>query len=112
MQFGTQPLFTTSKATIQSDLLSLCGATNIFADSPVPWPQVSREQVIMRKPQVIVVSGSQKQVETVKQFWQPQLNVPVIAINEDWLNRSGPRIILAAQTLCEQLDTLSVKTPR
>lgn len=66
----------------------------------------------MRKPQVIVVSGSQKQVETVKQFWQPQLNVPVIAINEDWLNRSGPRIILAAQTLCEQLDTLSVKTPR
>lgn len=112
MQFGTQPLFTTSKATIQSDLLSLCGATNIFADSPVPWPQVSREQVIMRKPQVIVVSGSQKQAETVKQFWKPQLNVPVIAINEDWLNRSGPRIILAARALCEQLDTLSVKTPR
>ena len=110
MQFGTQPLFTTSKATIQSDLLSLCGATNIFADSPVPWPQVSREQVIVRKPQVIVVSGSQEQIETVKQFWQPQLNVPVIAINEDWLNRSGPRIILAAQSLCEQLDNLTPKT--
>lgn len=104
MQFGTQPLFTASQATLQSDVLALCGATNIFADSPVPWPQVSREQVLTRKPQAIVVAGDEQLAQNVKKFWAPQLNVPVIAIPEDWFNRSGPRIILAARQLCRQLS--------
>lgn len=103
LQFGTQPLFTSSAATLQSQVLSLCGAENIFADSPVPWPQVSREQVLVRKPQAIVISGSTQQIANVKAFWGPQLDVPVIALEEDWFNRAGPRIMLAAQSLCGQL---------
>lgn len=103
LQFGTQPLFTSSAATLQSQVLALCGAENIFADSPVPWPQVSREQVLVRKPQAIVISGSDKQIANVKTFWGPQLDVPVIALEEDWFNRAGPRIMLAAQSLCSQL---------
>lgn len=39
----------------------------------------------------------------MKAFWAPQLQVPVIALNEDWFNRGGPRIALAAQQLCRQL---------
>lgn len=103
LQFGTQPLFTSSAATLQSQVLSLCGAENIFADSPVPWPQVSREQVLVRKPQAIVISGNAQQIANVKAFWGPQLDVPVIALEEDWFNRAGPRIMLAAQSLCGQL---------
>ncbi|WP_410016371.1 vitamin B12 ABC transporter substrate-binding protein BtuF [Sodalis sp. RH24] len=103
MQFGTQPLFTAGKQTLQSQILALCGARNIFADSPVPWPQVGREQVLGRKPQVIVVAGGEERVTAIRNFWQPQLDVPVIALNEDWFNRSGPRILLAAQALCRQL---------
>lgn len=103
LQFGTQPLFTGSAATLQSQVLSLCGAENIFADSRVPWPQISREQVLVRKPQAIVISGSQQQIANVKAFWAPQLAVPVIALDEDWFSRAGPRIVLAAQSLCSQL---------
>lgn len=103
LQFGTQPLFTSSAATLQSQVLSLCGAENIFADSPVPWPQVSREQVLVRKPQAIVISGNAQQIANVKAFWGPHLDVPVIALEEDWFNRAGPRIMLAAQSLCGQL---------
>ncbi|MBE8294401.1 vitamin B12 ABC transporter substrate-binding protein BtuF, partial [Leptospira borgpetersenii serovar Ballum] len=86
-----------------------CGGENIFADSRVPWPQVSREQVMTRKPQVIVVSGTQSQVDNVSAFWLPQLVVPVIALNEDWFNRASPRILLAAQQLCQQMA--SIPTP-
>ena len=32
-----------------------------------------------------------------------QLKIPVIAVNDDWFSRSGPRIILAAKQLCEEL---------
>lgn len=103
LQFGIQPLFTSSADTLQSQVLSLCGAENIFADSRVPWPQISREQVLVRKPQAIVISGSQQQITNVNAFWAPQLVVPIIALDEDWFSRAGPRILLAAQSLCSQL---------
>ncbi|MDN0119315.1 vitamin B12 ABC transporter substrate-binding protein BtuF [Yersinia frederiksenii] len=106
LQFGTQPLFTSSAHTLQSEVISLCGGANIFAHSRVPWPQVSREQVIIRKPQVIVVSGDGSQTENINTFWRPQLAVPVIALNEDWFNRAGPRIVLAAKQLCQQMASL------
>ncbi|WP_312837132.1 vitamin B12 ABC transporter substrate-binding protein BtuF [Pantoea sp.] len=104
LQFGQQPLFTAARATLQNEVVSLCGGENIFADSPVPWPQVSREQVLARRPQAIVIGGSATQAESVAQFWRPQLKAPVIAINDDWLSRPGPRLLLAAQQLCAALQ--------
>ncbi|MDX4944858.1 vitamin B12 ABC transporter substrate-binding protein BtuF [Providencia manganoxydans] len=103
IQLGTQPLFTTGKGTIQNDIVSLCGGKNIFENSAVPWPQVSREQVLTRKPEVIVMTGDQTQQNAVKQFWKTQLSVPIIRLNEDWFHRAGPRSLLAAQSLCAQL---------
>jgi len=111
MQFGNQPLFTAGKETLQSQILGLCNARNIFDDSPVPWPQVSREQVLIRKPQAIVAAGSDARIPLVKAFWQPQLTVPVIALNEDWFNRSGPRIMLAAEQLCRTLAARNLQGP-
>lgn len=106
LQFGQQPLFTASRETLQNDILSLCGGKNIFADGPVAWPQVSREQVLVRHPAVIVTGGNAQHAAAVKAFWHPQLNVAVIAINDDWLSRPGPRILLAARQLCAALQPL------
>ena len=103
LQFGQQPLFTAARATLQNEIITLCGGRNIFADSRVIWPQVSREQVLMRHPQAVVTGGSAQQAENIRVFWRPQLDVPVIAINEDWLSRPGPRLLLAAQQLCAAL---------
>nr|WP_202987312.1 vitamin B12 ABC transporter substrate-binding protein BtuF [Mixta mediterraneensis] len=103
LQFGQHPLFTSAKATLQNDIVRLCGGENIFADSRVSWPQVSREQVLMRHPQAIVIGGDAQQAKNVQQFWQPQLYVPVIAINDNWLSRPGPRLLLAAKQLCNAL---------
>ncbi|CAQ82918.1 MULTISPECIES: vitamin B12 ABC transporter substrate-binding protein BtuF [Photorhabdus] len=104
LQFGTHPLFTASGHTLQSEVLSICGGRNIFADSPVPWPQVSREQVLTRKPEMIVISGGEEQIRLIENFWHPQLHAKVITLNEDWFHRAGPRIILAAEQLCQQLN--------
>lgn len=105
IQFGQHPLFTSGKGSIQDEILTLCGGQNIFADSRVPWPQVSREQVLIRKPQAIIIAGDESKIPPVQQFWQPQLAIPVIAVNDDWFSRSGPRIILAAKQLCAELAT-------
>ncbi len=43
LQFGINPPFTSGKESIQNPVLEVCGGENIFKDSRVPWPQVSRE---------------------------------------------------------------------
>jgi len=104
LQFGSKPLFTAADNTLQNEILQLCGGENIFADSRVPWPQVSREQVQARQPQAIVITGDAAGARRTEQFWQPQLNVPVLTVNDDWFSRAGPRSILAAGQLCRQLQ--------
>jgi len=111
IQFSTQPLFTSSAKTLQSQIASLCGAQNIFADSPAPWPQVSREQVLSRKPQAIIFPGDDTQQTTINQFWHGQLAVPTLAVNADWFNRAGPRVMLAARQLCQEIDALPSAPP-
>ena len=103
LQFGSQPLFTTGQGSIQNQVLEICGGENVFAASRVPWPQVSREQVLARQPQAIVVVGSASEIPKVEQFWQSQLKIPVIPLNSDWFERASPRIILAAKQLCAAL---------
>ncbi|WP_435955173.1 vitamin B12 ABC transporter substrate-binding protein BtuF [Dryocola sp. BD626] len=103
LQFGQHPLFTSGKGSLQNEILETCGGQNIFADSRVPWPQVSREQVLIRSPQAIIIAGDATQIPPVQEFWHTQLTIPVIAVNDDWFSRSGPRIILAAKQLCSEL---------
>lgn len=103
MQFGAQPLFTSSKGSIQNQVVELCSGENIFANSRVPWPQVSREQVLARNPQAIVVAGSAGETPKIEQYWQNQLDAPIISLHSDWFERASPRIILAAQQLCSAL---------
>lgn len=105
IQFGMQPLFTTSNSSLQSHITELCGGKNIFANSPVAWPQVSREQVLTKQPDLIIFSGKADQIPTVRAFWQPQLTVPIIAIDEDSFSRPAPRIINATQQICEAIAT-------
>jgi len=103
LQFDSQPLFTTGKGSIQNQVLEICGGENIFAASRVPWPQVSREQVLARQPQAIVVVGNASEIPKIEQFWQRQLKIPVIPLTSDWFERASPRIILAAKQLCAAL---------
>lgn len=103
IQFGMQPLFTTSNSTLQNHIVALCGGENIFANSAVTWPQVSREQVLTKKPDVIIFSSQTSDISAVEQFWQPQLTVPIITVDEDSFSRPAPRIINAAQQLCEAI---------
>ncbi len=106
LQFSQQPLFTTNHDSIQNEIVEMCGGENIFAGSRVPWPQVSREQVLTRKPEAIIIAGDSSKAKAVEKNWKEQLSVPIIAINDDEFTRNGPRIILAAKQLCEVLDKL------
>ncbi|HBL4690391.1 vitamin B12 ABC transporter substrate-binding protein BtuF [Citrobacter sedlakii] len=104
LQFGINPPFTSAKGSIQNQVLELCGGENIFANSRVPWPQVSREQVLARAPQAIVVAGDADETRKIQRYWGDQLTIPVIPLTSDWFERASPRIILAAKQLCSALS--------
>lgn len=107
LQFGANPLFTSGKGSIQHEVLEVCGGENIFAGSRVPWPQVSREQVLARAPQAIVATGGPGETLKIEQYWGNQLKIPVITLNSDWFERASPRIILAAKQLCNALSQIN-----
>ncbi|MGL6002191.1 MAG: vitamin B12 ABC transporter substrate-binding protein BtuF [Plesiomonas sp.] len=107
IQYGTQAMFTPAKGTLQSEIVALCGGKNIFSDSSISWPKISREQVLLRKPDVILLPGSADSAKQVRAYWGNMLNVPVISVDEALLSRNGPRMVQGAQQICQALAKIS-----
>lgn len=115
-QIWHQPLRTLGSDAWLNDLVSRCGAENIFAHLPQAYPQVSIEAVIEKQPDVIIVPESNKQIAE-QELWQkwPVLNAVknnhIVSINADWLHRYTGRSIMGLTSLCESLDAIRM-TPQ
>jgi vitamin B12 transport system substrate-binding protein len=105
-QVWDQPLYTVGGGQIISDALSVCGARNVFADLPLPAPQVSLESVLQRNPEVILAS-TQAQLDTWNAW--PQLKAVaqgrLLLIGDKGLERPSGQMIAATAKLCELLDS-------
>jgi iron complex transport system substrate-binding protein len=53
------PAFTAGRSAVLSDLIQRAGGRNIFADVASDWTSVSWEQVIARRPQLVVIHDYQ-----------------------------------------------------
>jgi len=103
-QLSSKPIFTIANGNWPSEVFSLCGGINIFEQSPIPYPQIGLEQVIVRAPEVIFTSPHTIQNTQMWQQWQEQ--IPAVkhnfiwSLNADWLNRPTPRSLLAIKQVC------------
>lgn len=52
------PLFVIGGGSFLSDLVEVAGGTNVFGDDPRPSPQVSREEILRRGADVVLVSAA------------------------------------------------------
>ncbi|EKG85218.1 periplasmic binding family protein [Vibrio paracholerae HE-16] len=106
-QLSEKPIITLAQGHWPSEVFSLCGGVNIFADSEVPYPQVSIEQVLVKQPQVIFTSEHAIANGHMWRAWQAELsavqNNQVWALNADWLNRPTPRTLDAVEQVCTYL---------
>lgn len=98
--------------TFLDELLHRLGAVNAAADAPLSWPQVSLEEVLARRPDVIVdLQGhnlSPADVEALRADWQrvPGLaagSVKVVVVAGDWALVPGPRLPLLYRALRQAL---------
>ncbi len=68
IQIGSKPLFTATRHSFVSDMVELAGATNIAADAKAGL--YSREEVLLRDPDVILIVGMGVVPAAEKKAWQ------------------------------------------
>ncbi|OZI31772.1 cobalamin-binding protein [Bordetella genomosp. 10] len=117
IQAGSNPLYTLNKRSIVNDAIRICGGVNIFADAPATAPQVGLETVMAERPDAVVsgVSGIED-LRALASAWK-QTRLPaalaghVYGVDADMLYRPGPRLVDAAEALCQVLDQARAPVP-
>jgi iron complex transport system substrate-binding protein len=113
LQVSSRPLYTVNGRQLMSELVTLCGARNVFDDLGQLAPQVSLEAVMARDPEVIIVIdyANPQAADEWKQWTQMQAvrtkNIYTLPAND--LTRATTRLSSGAADLCRTLETARAK---
>ncbi|MDC8832548.1 cobalamin-binding protein [Alteromonas gilva] len=110
----SQPLMTIGQGAWANHVLSVCGASNIFNDSPIDYPEVSVKQVLLRQPQLLIAASDQE-VPALEQFWaghREVITAPLITANGNALHRFTLRITGAIDSLCHKVNQYRQSSPQ
>lgn len=100
-------LITINHSSWINQAIELCGGKNIFADAKVIAPEVSRESILVRNPDVILFNTVS---DAWKKSWQawPQISAVqkkhLYAVRPDVIARAGPRLVEGVRQICQYLD--------
>lgn len=109
------PMRTVNKNTLISELMHTCGISNVFADSVNDYPQVSVENVVVSKPDVIILPDEKSNKPQPKTDWTPWRFIPAVAndafisVNADHTHRFSSRLLIGIETICQQADQIRNK---
>lgn len=109
-QISSQPIFTVGAGHTISEMIELCGGNNIFSDLDARAHSVSREAVISRDPQVIIV-GRYEGSEDERGDWRRWKNLTatrtnnLLLIDAETVARPAVGILDGARELCTALDS-------
>jgi iron complex transport system substrate-binding protein len=109
-QIWNDPLQTVNGEHLISEIIALCGGYNVFGDANSLAPRISIESVLLRDPDAIVASGMGEARPEWLDEWRAYPSLTAVAdnalfvVNPDHLQRPSARIVLGAQSLCQQLD--------
>jgi iron complex transport system substrate-binding protein len=102
-----QPLMTVSGEHLVSDVLRACGARNIFADLQALAGPVALERVLAADPDAILsASGFDEDVASWRRLHSMRAGRTgrILRVDPDHLTRATPRILDAAEQVCEWLE--------
>ncbi len=118
-QIWRRPLLTVNDSHLISDVLRLCGGRNVFGSLATLVPAVSVEAVLAANPQAIIAAGDDAQRDAAAlASWRawPRLAAvargSLFAVDADSISRQSPRILDAAQAVCERLDAARARASR
>jgi iron complex transport system substrate-binding protein len=104
-----KPLLTVNGAHLISEILSLCGGENIFADLAQLTPHVTLEALIAARPAVILGGASAGGEKGFADQWRaamppPLSELPLRYINPDLIQRPTSRIVAGVKAVCSALE--------
>ena len=107
-------LYTVGGSSFVSQVVDVAGGRNIFADVTQPYPEVSKESLIKRAPEIIlelypgenISEGRRRQI--LKE-WNAFPTIPAVSderiyvLTDDFLLVPGPRVVRAARRFAEAI---------
>jgi iron complex transport system substrate-binding protein len=109
-QVWDRPLYTLSGAHVVSEVLSLCGGDNVFADLSTLAPAIDKEAVLARNPDVILVAATGADGARQTLEWNHFQNLRavrshhVFTVDPSLVGRMAPRILQGVREVCGLLD--------
>jgi iron complex transport system substrate-binding protein len=104
------PLITAGHNTFINDLITLAGGESISGAERADYPQFSRETVIARAPEIIIVPESHgTELVSVAEVRRDFTETPavragrIVSINPDLTDRPGPRIVAGLEQLASAI---------
>lgn len=106
-----EPLMTAGPNTFIGQVLAAAGARHAFADVKQDWPVISFEDIVMRKPDLIMASDSHGVALSPEKLaarpgWSSLAAVKdrrIVLLNGDIVSRPGPRFIDAVELAAKAL---------
>lgn len=110
-----RPLLTLGGQHLVTELLSLCGADNAFGDLAMLTPAVSREQLLARDPDAMVLAFSAE--ESGARAWRPPQAMRAVRtrrvaeVDGALAHRMGPGVLASASALCDAVARVRAAPP-
>lgn len=110
IEIGHTPLYAVGHDPLLNDALHVCGGVNVFQDSRLLALPIGPEQVLQKRPGVILIANTNPlQEQEAKIRWSklgltPATGTHIYNIDPDTLFRPGPRLIEATAKICHALQ--------
>jgi iron complex transport system substrate-binding protein len=125
LQINVSPIMTVNKNTFQNDLIKLAGGINMTAEEPITYPRISIEEVIRKRPGIIIITSMENggEFEKAKADWMKWPSIPAVKnkrvylANPDLVDRPSQRIIDGLEAMARLIhpeaewDKLKIMTP-
>ena len=111
LQVNPRPIVTVNQNTFLHDLIRLAGGENMAQDEPMSYPRMSVEEVVRKRPDVIIISsmGQGGGSEEARQYWLRWTPIPAVrhgrvhVVDSDLIDRPSPRIVQGLERLARYL---------
>jgi iron complex transport system substrate-binding protein len=111
LQLNLKPIMTINKNTFLHDLIQSAGGRNMAQDEPINYPRIGLEEVIRRRPEVIIISSMERagRFERARLEWLKWTSIPAVKnnrvhlIDSDLIDRPSPRIIEGLEAMARMI---------
>jgi len=104
-----KPIISVGRGTMHNDLIKLSGGRNMIESQTIPYPKINMEEIIKKRPDVIIISSMERggEFDKAKRAWIRWSTLPAVQkgdvylIDSDLIDRASPRIIQGLEEMAK-----------